>query len=465
MNESRRIFIKNAGVVSLGFMGLNQFLSSCNGGLANGFGKLISHEGDILSLPKGFVAKVISRKGDVMSDGLFSPGNHDGMGLFNWKDGKLLLIRNHELTPGSFDEGPFGSENKLIHKIDRSKIYDDAGGSDRVCVGGTTTLIYNEKTQKVEDEYLSLIGTVRNCSGGVTPWNSWITCEETDKLKGDEGKLTKDHGYNFEVRATDKIGLADPVPLKAMGRFVHESVAVHPETGIVYQTEDEGDGLIYRFLPNKKGELQQGGKLQCLVLKEWKSADTRNGADSKSDTFPQQKAFEVTWVDLDDIENPNNDLRKRGRAMGAAIFASGEGMIYGNNEVFFTASSGGKIGNGQIFKYSPSKYEGQPQEKDFPGTLQLFVESKSDDMFRYCDNITIAPWGDIIVCEDTTDPRIIGVTPQGKAYEIARNIGYPQSEFAGPVFSTSGQTLFVNIQSPGLTLAITGPWKSIKLNS
>ncbi|HEY5772221.1 MAG TPA: alkaline phosphatase PhoX [Chitinophagaceae bacterium] len=467
MNKSRREFIRKTSIVSLGFLGLNQCaLSGCkvNTKQGIGFGPVSVREGEILSLPKGFSAKVISRTGDKMSDGLFSPGSHDGMGMFEWKDGKVLLIRNHELSPGSYDDCFFKSDKTLIDKIGKDKFYDFAGGGDRICVGGTTTMIYDGQTQKIETEYLSLVGTVRNCSGGKTPWNSWITCEETAFRKGDEnGALEKDHGYNFEVPATDKIGITDPVPIHAMGKFVHESVAVHDATGIVYQTEDEGNGLFYRYLPNATGEvgsLHKGGKLQCLVINDWKSADTRNRESQHSDFFPERKQFTVSWIDLDNIESPDADLRLRGHKMGAAIFSSGEGMSNGKGEFFFTASSGGRTGNGQVFRYIPSNYEGQPQEKDAPGKLELFSESKSADTFRYCDNITVAPWGDVIICEDSVDARIIGITPGGDAYVIAKNIGYRESEFAGPVFSPSGKTLFVNIQSPGLTLAITGPWRS-----
>lgn len=459
--NSRRTFIKNTGIVSVGFFGLNQFvLSGCNTKVQNGFGPLIFKEGEILSLPKGFSAKVISRTGDLMNDGLFTPGAYDGMGVFNNAGSKVTIIRNHELSPGSYTVGPFGKHNRMLNKVDKSKIYDIANGADRICVGGTTTLIYDEQTQKIELQYLSLTGTIRNCSGGRTPWNSWITCEETALKSGEElGALEKDHGYNFEVPASGKIGVVDPVPIKAMGRFVHESVAVHPTLGIVYQTEDEGDALFYRYLPKAYGDLNKGGKLQCLVINEWKSADTRNWKDLKTERFPDKKFFDVSWVDLDDVENPGNDLRFRGLKKGAAIFASGEGMSYGKDELFFTASSGGVAGNGQIFRYIPSKYEGQPQEKDHPGKIELFLESKSIETFQFCDNITVAPWGDVIICEDNVDARIIGITPKGESYVIAKNIGYRESEFAGPVFSPSGKTLFVNIQSPGLTLAITGPWK------
>lgn len=467
MNNSRRDFIRNTSLVSLGFLGLNQFAANAatlgfieKNNFVPNYGPLSYKQGDILSLPNGFSGKVISRRGEVMSDGLLSPGAHDGMGVFKWKNNKSILIRNHELSPGSKGSGPFGKNNELLNKINQNDIYD-FGKGDSMCYGGTTTMVYDEKLQKIELQYLSLIGTVRNCAGGITPWNSWITCEETSFLKGDEkGLLEKDHGYNFEVFASDKIGLTKPVPIKQMGRFVHEAVTVHPIEGIVYQTEDSGDSLFYRYLPNKFGDLHKGGKLQCLALNDWASADTRNWASLKTDRFPEKKEFNVSWIDLDDVEAPDGDLRLRGYKKGATRFSCGEGIWYGKNELFFACTNGGLNGKGQIFKYVPSKYEGQDREKEFPAKLELYLEPNDISTFQNCDNLTIAPWGDVIICEDKADARIIGITPEGKTYEIAKNVGYRESEFAGPVFSPSGDTLFVNIQSPGLTLAITGPWKS-----
>lgn len=461
MHSGRRNFLKTGTMVSIGFLGLDQFAVRAATNLFNddayGFGPLRHFNNEILSLPEGFSAKVISTNGKPMSGGLVVPGTYDGMGAFDMNNGKILLIRNHELSPGAKD-GPYGTGYELLSKVSQHKIYDYGKGTS-TCVGGTTSVVYDEQNGQVELEYLSLTGTVRNCAGGMTPWNTWITCEETDLKTGDDsGVMEKDHGYNFEVRATMDPALQDPVPLKAMGRFIHEAVTVHPRSGIVYQTEDSGDGAFYRFIPAEPGNLAKGGKLQCLALKEWKSADTRNWEKEGSKPFPSKKSFDVYWIDLDNVESPDNDLRIRGYEKGAARFARGEGIWFGKDELYFACTNGGKNMSGQIFRYTPSKYEGKSGEKDNPGKLELFLEPNNTDVFQYCDNLTVAPWGDVIICEDKNDPRIIGITPQGKNYLIAKNIGFPKSEFAGPVFSPSGKTLFINIQSPGVTLAITGPW-------
>lgn len=300
------------------------------------------------------------------------------------------------------------------------------------------------------------MGTLRNCSGGPTPWNTWITCEEIVLPKG-KG-LTQPHGYNFEVPADGEGGLADPVPLKAMGCFEHEAVAVDPETGIVYQTEDKGEGLIYRFIPKNPGRLLEGGRLQALVFLGAPSTDTRNWKDP--DHISVGARYPVGWMDLEGIDRPaEDDLRRRGFDQGAACFARGEGMWYGNRVVYFTCTNGGKAKKGQVWRYVPSPHEGTDDETDAPATLELFLEPNDGTVVDKADNLTVAPWGDLLLCEDGPGEQfVVGVTPEGAVYKFARNAG-DHAEFAGTTFSPDGSTLFVNIQS-GKTLAITGPWKS-----
>lgn len=454
----RREFMKKAGAVALGFAGLNHFLTAWESGqvfaAAKGYGDLVTDPNGLLNLPKGFAYQIISKKGDPMDDGLLVPGLHDGMAAFQGRGNKTLVIRNHEVNIGS-KGGPFGDDNAHFAKVNASKVFD-VTKTDTPCGGGTTTLVYDTKKQKLERHFMSLAGTVRNCAGGPTPWNSWITCEESVVRAGD--RALQDHGYCFEVPAREKMGLAEPVPLKAMGRFNHEAVAVDPKSGVVYLTEDRGDGLLYRFIPKVRGKLVQGGRLQALMVRDQKRADTRNW-ETDLVTIPVGRGLDVAWVDLDNVESPDDDLRFQGYGKGAAVFARGEGMWYGNGAIFFACTNGGQAKKGQIWKYVPSAHEGTTKESTKPGRLTLFNEPNDGKLVENADNLTVTPWGDVMVCEDgKDDDRLVGITPQGKVYTFAQNIKN-SSELTGVVFSPDGSTMFVNIQSLGYTMAITGPWQ------
>lgn len=466
LSTSRRNFLRQSTMASIGFLGLQLFvaasLQSCGETytptkenlLKTKYGRLRRAKGGALHLPKGFSYRIIARMGDPMSDGLVHPDKPDGMATYVGSNGRVILVRNHELMPTNFSA--FGRNYEHLEKIDQSKIYDFRNGN-LPCSGGTTTLIVNEATLEVEQSWLSLTGTLRNCAGGATPWGTWISCEEI-VIPAKNG-YEQAHGYNFEVPITEQMQLAEPVPLKAMGQFNHEAVCVDPKTSIVYQTEDREDGLIYRFLPNEPGKLVKGGILQALAIKGKKSAITRNWK-TDGQNFPINEPMEVEWINLKNVEEIENDtLRMQGFQNGAAKFARGEGMWFGNQELYFACTSGGVTKTGQIFRYTPSPYEGTSDEVKQPGQIELFLEPNNGELLKYCDNLTVAPWGDVIFCEDHARPRVVGITKNGQFYKIAENIGF-DSEFAGGVFSPSGKTYFVNIQHAGLTLAIQGPWKS-----
>ncbi len=448
--QSRRHFIKQSLAVSLGFGGLANYISygqAINNPLTN------QDQSNWLQLPPGFQAKVISRMGEKMADGFLLPGRADGMAAFP-VGSKVVVVRNHENSPGDLPASPFGADLGLLKNLRQELVYDFGFGK-RPSLGGTTTFIFDEDRQQIEKQFLSLAGTNRNCAGGPTPWNSWITCEEDTTNRGE--MAAAHHGYNFEVPAGET-KLVAPLPLKAMGRFNHEAVCVDPRTGIVYQTEDRGDGLIYRFIPEKPGHLAQGGRLEALAIRGEKSFDTRNWTNTN---FAVGQSLEVEWIPLLDVDTPADDLRLRGAAAGAAVFARGEGMWFGNNEVYFACTNGGTRKAGQVFKYVPAAAEARAGEKSAPGKLTLFAEPNDKEILKYCDNLTVAPWGDVVFVEDSNDACLRGITPAGVIYTIGRNIG-SSSELAGVCFSPSGKTLFVNIQDQGLTYAITGPWATLR---
>lgn len=380
-----------------------------------------------------------------MSDGLLVPGRADGMGTFLRKDGKVIIIRNHENSPTPLENSPFGLERELLAKVDISRLYD-AGRGELPGLGGTTTLIYDEEKGEVIEEFMSLAGTYRNCAGGVTPWNSWLTCEE-DTTKADGENIEKDHGYVFDVPA-DATGLVEARPIKAMGRFNHEAVAVDPQTGIIYQTEDASDSLIYRFIPEDPKDLHKGGKLQALAVGNQPKLDTRNW---KERGVEQGIGYPVVWQDVDDVDSPLDDLRIRGFEGGAACFARGEGMWNADGQIYFACTNGGPKNFGQIFRYDIEKEQ-----------LELFAESEDKTVLHMCDNVTIAPWGEVLVCEDNGElNRMHLISKDGELRQFAVNRS-SKSELTGAVFSPSGKTLFVNVQENGDTLAITGPWEKLQ---
>jgi len=461
---TRKSFLKKASILTLGFAGFSNYLLSSSALSASKISsKLIKDINGIMDLPSGFKYKIISQFKDIMSDGLQVPNHADGMGCFKINKNRVALVRNHEL--GRFEEFNFKTDHKKsafanvnnIHSIYPSEFIYDNCNDGVPCFGGTSTIIYNTKKQVVENQYLSLAGTLINCSGGETPWGTWITCEETIVKKNNF--LLKDHGYNFEVIPSSKQNLSKPVPLKAMGRFRHEAVAFDPKSGAVYQTEDRSDGLIYRFLPKNKTQLINGGKLQALAFIDEKSMDTRNWGSSK---IEKRKLYTVKWIDIKNRKSPEDDLRYQGYNNGCAQFARPEGMWQHNGEIFFTCTSGGENKLGQIWKYKPSPDEGKPAEQKNPATLELFFESNDAKSLDMCDNITVAPWGDVIICEDGRGvDHLVGIRPNGKSYQIAKN-ALNKSEFAGACFSPDGNTLFVNIYKPTITLAITGDWDKFR---
>ena len=306
-----------------------------------------------------------------MDDGLLVPSNADGMTCIQMSKNKVILIRNHEIghvprLTTFFKNNLFGKNYRRYKKKNASKFYDINRNTTH-CFGGTTSIVYNMKTEKVEKQYLSLAGTLVNCSGGKTPWGTWISCEETVINKG--RGITKNHGYNFEVIPSLKPNLTKAIPLKDMGRFRHEGVAFDVNRGYVYQTEDRSDGLFYRFIPKINSKLFKGGKLQALSFMDEFSLDTRNWGKKK---IEQGKPYNVRWFDLENVESENDDLRNQGYEKGCAIFARPEGMWEHDGRIYFTCTSGGKNKLGQIWEYTPSLYEGSSDEEKYPGKLQLF---------------------------------------------------------------------------------------------
>lgn len=321
-----------------------------------------------------------------MSDGTPTPSMHDGMAAFPGRDGMINLVRNHENSQGV----AFGANS-----------YDPAAAG------------------------------------------TWLSCEET--FTGLD--VERPHGYIFEVPA-HATAPVDPVPLKAMGRFTHEAIAIDPATGIVYETEDRGTSGFYRFLPNDRDNLSAGGQLQMMAIKDRAKYDTR---------YSQRvgKPLPVEWVDIADPDPDSTDslaVFKQGFEAGGAVFDRLEGAWYGDGSIYNNSTSGGDAGLGQVWEYRPRGNSG--------GQLVLVYESTDPEVLQSPDNICVSPnTGGLVLCEDGGGKDLLrGITPDGLIFDLAE-LGSPNtSELAGATFSPDGRILFFNVQTPGITYAVTGPW-------
>jgi len=432
---TRRNFLKNtaASGMAIGFGTNLLYLNDLQAGTKKrDLSTLIPDPNGICDLPKGFTYKIISKHGETMTDGHTVPDKHDGMECFQAKNGDLVLVRNHEIILYLF-------RNEMSPEPDYAY--------DKNSSGGCTT-IYLDQDMKVKKHYLSLTGTIRNCSGGKTPWNTWISCEEVDEGFGAGWVMGKRHGYAFEVDPFKPLQKSEP--LKSMGRFRREGVAIDKASGIVYQTEDDNKGCFYRFIPNKSGKLSEGGKLQALKYVD------KNTINTSTSQLEIAKKYACEWVAIDEPDPEKNTVNLQAKSKGAAIFVRGEGIVAHDDGIYFACTSGGEAKIGQIFKYIPN-------ENNQSGTIELVFEATDKSIMEKPDNITLNQWGDLIICEDNGQEKIclIGLTPKGNHYYIAAN---NQSEWAGACFSPDGKTLFANIhKEPGMTLAIQGPWEKLRM--
>ncbi|WP_093801422.1 alkaline phosphatase PhoX [Streptomyces sp. Wb2n-11] len=418
-----------------------------------GYGPLVPDPEGVVALPAGFSYRIITHSGVTrLESGEYTPSNHDGTATFEGPRGVTLLVNNHELK---------GARSKWKHPVPLAEglVYDPAAS------GGCTVVEVHRGGEVAE--WVGIAGTSTNCAGGRTSWGTWLTCEENSDRAGENG-MTRDHGYVFEVDPYDRRANLDPRPVKAFGRFDHEAVVIDPKRGHAYLTEDDSapNGLLFRWVP-PHGFKHGRGQLRKLaddagILQATRCFDSGGRfVDDLSRATRIGTVYGVDWIDVPDRDGRTVPVREQFDDGDITRARKLEGMWWADGGAYIVSSyardeSPGEPHDGQVWFYDPKRR-----------TLTLKVLLGTGGQFDGPDNITVSPYGGLVIAEDGDGGQhLFGATESGRTYPIARNelnVGSEAeprfSEFAGVVFSPDGKTLYANIQNPGILLAITGPWR------
>lgn len=368
-----------AGSIALGFTMSREALGHAAQSGSSPYGPLQPVDTNNIMLSAGFTSRIVARSGQVV------PGTS-----FVW----------HNSPDGGacFADGP-----GWIY-VSNAERGDGRGGASalRFDAGGAVTAGYS-----------ILSGTTRNCAGGATGWQTWLSCEETDK------------GYVFE---TDPWGAAAAIRRPEMGRFKHEAAAADPDGKVIYLTEDEHDGCLYRFVPATWGDLSKG-KLEVLT--------ERSGA--------------LSWVRVPDHLASRTATRHQVKT--AKKFDGGEGCYYRDGLLYFTTKGDNRV---WVYETAANKLV-VAYDDDLTGSPPLTGG----------DNLTGAANGDLYVAEDGGDMEICIITADDVVAPFLRVTGQPSSELCGVAFNPAGDRLYfssqrgtTNLGSGGITYEITGPFRS-----
>jgi secreted PhoX family phosphatase len=334
-------------------------------------------------LAPGFTARIVARTGEkpVPASEYEWHSSPDGGATYATPDGGYIYVSNSEL--------PFA--------------------------GGVGALRFDAEGTAIE-AYAIATGTNVNCAGGKTPWGTWLTCEEVDK------------GLVFEC---DPTGKKAAVAYPALGVFKHEAAAIDPVNNHVYLTEDQSDGMFYRFVPTsvKSGRIDfSAGKLQVAQV----------AADKK-----------VTWHDLSDPKYEGS-TPTRSQVPEATQFKGGEGIAHYQGVMYFSTK-----GDGRVWEYHIA---------DETMDVLYDAEALTNPVLSGVDNVIVTCCGDVLVAEDGGDMQVVAILPDGTLKPLLQVEGHDGSEITGIAFAPDGTKLYFSSQrgvggnTGGVTYEVSGPF-------